>query len=192
VARPLREDEIRTAESIFREYLRDHGLKYTPERAMLLQEVLSNPEHFEAEQLLISLRQAGKRVAKATIYRTLPLLVDCGIINQVQFGDTMAHYEHTFGQPAHDHMVCRRCRRIVEFDSSEVLRLREEISGRHNFEPISHRFQISGVCAQCRGIEAPQPARERAGHGNDRPARGRNGKAANKGRRRSKASGRSS
>lgn len=158
MARPLREEEIRTAESIFKEYLRDHQLKYTPERQMLLQEVLNNPEHFEAEQLLISLRQSGKRVAKATIYRTLPLLVDCGIIKQVQFGDSMAHYEHTFGQEPHDHMVCHQCRRIIEFDSSEVLRLREELAARFNFEPVSHRFQISGLCAQCRAAAATHAA----------------------------------
>lgn len=152
MSRPLREEEIRSAENIFREYLRHHGLKYTPERHTLLQEVLGNPEHFEAEQLLISLRQAGKRVAKATIYRTLPLLVECGIINQVQFGDSMARYEHTFGQDPHDHMVCRRCRRIIEFDSSEVLRLRDELCRHFRFEPLSHRFQIAGLCAQCRGL----------------------------------------
>jgi Fur family ferric uptake transcriptional regulator len=149
VARPLKEEEIRTAETLFREYLRDRRLKYTRERQTLVQEVLSNSEHFEAEQLLISLRQAGKRVAKATIYRTLPLLVDCGIIKQVQFGDSLARYEHTFGQDPHDHMVCRRCRRIIEFDSSEVLRLRKELAGRHRFYPISHRFQITGLCEKC-------------------------------------------
>jgi Fur family ferric uptake transcriptional regulator len=148
----LSNEEIRTAETIFREFLRARGLKYTPERHTLLQEVLGNQEHFEAEQLLISLRQAGKRVAKATIYRTLPLLVECGIINQVQFGDSMARYEHTFGQEPHDHMVCRRCRRIIEFDSSEVLRLRADLSRQFRFEPISHRFQIAGICAQCRGV----------------------------------------
>ena len=179
MSRPLRDDEIRSAENIFREYLRHRGLKYTPERHTLLQEVLSNPEHFEAEQLLISLRQAGKRVAKATIYRTLPLLVECGIINQVQFGDSMARYEHTFGQDPHDHMVCRRCRRIIEFDSSEVLRLREELSRRFKFEPISHRFQIAGICAQCRGVN---PA-------GDGPA-GAEAKPPSKGRRKTRSPGR--
>jgi Fur family transcriptional regulator, ferric uptake regulator len=161
VAKPLSEEEIRTAESIFRAYLHGHQLKYTPERQTLLEEVLGNPEHFEAEQLLISLRQSGKRVAKATIYRTLPLLVDCGIIKQVQFGDAMARYEHTFGQNPHDHMVCLRCRRIIEFDSGEVLRLREELARQFNFEPISHRLQISGVCAHCRGMDptSEEPAR---------------------------------
>src|SRR5688572_15553181 len=124
MARPLTDEGIHTAENIFREYLRDRSLKYTPERQALLHEVLTNHEHFEAEQLLIALRQSGKRVAKATLYRALPLLVNCGIIRQIQFGDKLTRYEHTFGQDPHDHMVCRRCHRIVEFTSTDVERLR--------------------------------------------------------------------
>lgn len=64
------------------------------------------------------LREQGHRVAKATIYRTLPLLMNCGIVKQVQLGNKQAYYEHTYGQDPHDHMVCRRCSRIVEFDSA--------------------------------------------------------------------------
>lgn len=149
MARQLTEDEIATAESIFREYLHDRGLKYTPERRTLLLEVLGNPDHFEAEQLLISLRQAGQRVAKATIYRTLPLLVNCGILRQVQFGDKLTHYEHAFGQNPHDHMVCRQCRRIIEFSSEDIVRLRTVIAARFRFHATSHRFQISGLCWEC-------------------------------------------
>ncbi|GMU19980.1 MAG: transcriptional repressor [Phycisphaerae bacterium] len=149
MAKPLKDEDIQTAENIFREYLRDRGLKYTRERETLLRAVLGNDEHFEAEQLLISLRQSGKRVAKATIYRTLPLLVSCGIIKQVQFGDSLARYEHTFGQDPHDHMICRRCRRIIEFDSAEVVRLRAEVAARYQFHPLSHRLQITGLCSDC-------------------------------------------
>ncbi len=149
MAKPLSDEEIQTAENIFREYLRDRGLKYTPERQTLLREVLGTDEHFEAEQLLIALRQTGRRVAKATIYRTLPLLVQCGIIKQVQFGDKMTHYEHTFGQDPHDHMVCRRCRRIIEFDSADVERLRTILATRNRFHAIAHRFQITGLCWEC-------------------------------------------
>ena len=104
MARALTAEEIRSAENIFRGYLRDRRLKYTPERRSLLQEVLGNDGHFEAEQLLIALRQSPHRVAKATVYRTLPLLVNCGILRQVQFGDKLTRYEHTFGLsalPAH-------------------------------------------------------------------------------------------
>ncbi len=147
-------DDLRGAEERFRAHLHDRGLKYTPERRVLLEEVLSTQQHFEAEQLLIALRQAGKRVAKATIYRTLPLLVDCGIIKQVQFGDKLARYEHILGQAPHDHMVCTRCRRIIEFDSAEVDQLRDQIASRHGFEPAGHRFQITGVCSVCAGAQA--------------------------------------
>lgn len=149
MARQLTDEEMQSAENIFRAYLRDRGLKYTPERITVLREVLSTAEHFEAEQLLINLRQAGKRVAKATIYRTLPLLVSCGILKQVQFGDDLARYEHTFGQNPHDHMVCRRCRRIIEFSSEDIVRLRTILAARHRFHAQSHRFQITGLCWEC-------------------------------------------
>jgi len=149
MAKRLTNDEIATAENIFREYLRDRGLKYTRERKTLLREVLENRDHFEAEQLLIRLRQSGKRVAKATIYRTLPLLVSCGIIKQVQFGDKLTRYEHTFGQDPHDHMVCRRCHRIIEFSSQDIVRLRTVLASRYKFHALSHRMQISGLCWEC-------------------------------------------
>ena len=149
MARALTAEEIRSAENIFRGYLRDRRLKYTPERRSLLQEVLGNDGHFEAEQLLIALRQSPHRVAKATVYRTLPLLVNCGILRQVQFGDKLTRYEHTFGQDTHDHLVCRRCRRIIEFNNSEILELRARIAAAHRFHATSHRLQITGLCAEC-------------------------------------------
>lgn len=179
MAKPLNEEEIRTAENIFREFLRDRGFKYTPERQTLLREVLSTDEHFEAEQLLISLRQQGKRVAKATIYRTLPLLVTCGIIKQVQFGDNLARYEHTFGHDPHDHMVCQRCRRIIEFDNSDVVRLRSVLAARHKFHGIAHRFQIIGLCLEC--VQACPAAQ--------RPFMPSEQQSVSKGRRSSKSSG---
>jgi Fur family ferric uptake transcriptional regulator len=149
MARQLTDAEIKTAENIFRGYLRGNGLKFTPERKTLLHEVLKTDQHFEAEEILVSLRQSGSRVAKATIYRTLPLLVNSGIIKPAHFGEKHAHYEHTFGQAPHDHMVCRQCERIIEFDSQEVGRLRTEIAAQHSFHAVSHRFQITGLCQQC-------------------------------------------
>jgi Fur family ferric uptake transcriptional regulator len=149
MSRKLTQDDTRMAENLFRLYLQDRGLKYTPERQAVLQEVLRNDEHFEAEELLISMRQQGKRVAKATIYRTLPLLVSCGILRQVQFGDNLTRYEHTFGQDPHDHMICNRCRKIIEFSSADVVELRSVLAAKHRFRAMSHRFQISGLCWEC-------------------------------------------
>ena len=146
---PAPDEQIATAENIFREYLRDRGLKYTDERRTMLQCVMRNDEHFEAEQLLLTMRQAGVRVGKATIYRTLKLLVACGIVKEVHFSNKQVHYEHTYGQDPHDHMVCRRCGRIIEFDAHDVLRLRTAIAAGQRFHALSHRFQITGLCETC-------------------------------------------
>ncbi len=156
MAKSLESDEIRAAEDAFREFLRGRGLKYTRERQVVLRGVMRNEHHFEAEQLLLDLRAGGHRVAKATIYRTLPLLVECRIIKQVPFGGKEARYEHTYGHRPHDHMVCTRCGRIVEFDSSEASRLAATTAQASGFRALTHRFQIVGLCREC-APSAPTP-----------------------------------
>ncbi len=147
--KPVNTKAVVNAEKVFRKYLLEHGLKYTGERRLLLQAVVRNNGHFEAEQLLLDMRQASERVAKATVYRTLKLLVDCGIVREVQFTNKQVHYEHTYGDVPHDHMICRHCGRIIEFDAVDVLRLREKVAREHGFRSQSHRFQIRGLCALC-------------------------------------------
>lgn len=149
MARAVSDNVIETAENVFREYLRDRGLKYTEERQAILRAVMKNDEHFEAEQLLLDMRQSGPRVGKATIYRSLKILVACGIVKEVHFSNKQVHYEHTYGQDPHDHMVCRRCGRIIEFDAAEVTRLRTLIAADHRFHALSHRFSIMGLCEAC-------------------------------------------
>lgn len=147
--KPADAEQIATAENIFHEFLRDRGLKYTEERERILRAVMKNDEHFEAEQLLMDMRQSGMRVGKATVYRTLKLLVACGIVKEVHFSNKQVHYEHTYGQDPHDHMVCRRCGRIIEFDAGDVLRLRTALAASRGFHALSHRFQITGLCEAC-------------------------------------------
>lgn len=141
--------DAQAAREAFHRFLRDRSIKFTVPRRQVLDAVLQISEHFEAEQLLFALRQQGHRVAKATIYRTLPLLVDCGILKQVRFDVKPAHYECCFGETAHDHMVCRRCGRIIETSSDDVVELRQRLAARHGFHAVSHRFQISGLCSEC-------------------------------------------
>jgi Fur family transcriptional regulator, ferric uptake regulator len=158
MARAASEDLIRTAEDVFLAYLRERGLKYTGERRKVLQAVMRNDDHFEAEQLLLNMRQTHARVGKATVYRTLKLLVDCHIIREVHFSNKQVHYEHIYGQEPHDHLVCRRCGRIIEFDAAEVVRLRTMISAERGFVPISHRFQIIGMCESCEPLKPSEAA----------------------------------
>lgn len=137
------------AEEAFVRYLRAHREKFTKPRQAILRSVLEMDEHFEAERLLAHLRQAGHRVAKATLYRTLPLLVRCGILKEIQFGTPQAHFELIFGLDPHDHMVCRRCGRIIEFRNEQVQALRQTLAEAHEFYALAHRFQISGLCGDC-------------------------------------------
>jgi len=150
----MQDASVARAEAVFRAHLRRRGLKYTRERQAILQAVMQDEQHFEAEELLWTMRRQSVRVGKATIYRTLPLLVEAGIIREAIYGEKHAHYEHTFGHRPHDHMVCRDCGQVIEFDSKEVLDLIGQLCGRQGFEPLYHRFQVSGRCGQCRGAAA--------------------------------------
>ncbi|MFO0974675.1 MAG: transcriptional repressor [Phycisphaerae bacterium] len=149
MAKAASDETIRSAEVVFRDYLRSRGQKFTDERRELLRAIMRMDEHVEAERLLLALRESGSRVGKATIYRTLPLLVACGVVKPVQLASDRVHYEHTFGQDPHDHMLCRRCGRIIEFDAADVVRLRSELARQHRFHALSHRLQIIGLCEPC-------------------------------------------
>jgi len=141
-----------SAENAFREYLHQRGIRMTEPRRLVLKAAIEREEHFEAEQLLFALRRRGERVARATIYRTLPLLVDSGILRRVHFNANQAHYRRSFGERPRDHMFCERCGRIDEFDSQQIVHLIEQIARKRNFKAASHRFQIRGYCSDCAAV----------------------------------------
>ncbi|NJL30555.1 MAG: transcriptional repressor [Phycisphaerales bacterium] len=102
--------------AIFRRFLKKQGLKFTPERAIILESVLSKTGVFEAEQLLYEMRDAGLRVSKATIYRTLKHLLEARIISEVLIDSKQAHYQLTAGREPKAHLVCLETNLIIEFD----------------------------------------------------------------------------
>ncbi|MEK6675365.1 MAG: transcriptional repressor [Planctomycetota bacterium] len=146
-------DDLRDA---FRRFLRENAIKMTTARKQILDVVLDLPEHFEADQVLYMVTERGFRIAKATVYRTLPLLVTAGILKQVRFDVKHVHYELAFGDRPHDHMVCRQCGRIFEFAADEVIDLRQRIADRFNFRAANHRFQITGLCHDCSRTSIPE------------------------------------
>ena len=143
---PSTDDNVRAA---FRKYLRDNAIKHTRARRLILDAILALRTHFEAEQLLSFLHEHEHNVGKATVYRTLHLLVECGILKEVRFEAKQAHYEQVFGEAPHDHMVCQRCGHIIEFAADEVVTLRDRIAAEHEFHVVSHRFQLTGLCRDC-------------------------------------------
>lgn len=137
-------------EDIFKKYLDSKKLKFTVERQAILDRVFANYKHFEADELLVDLRQNKLKISKATIYRTLSLLVKCGLLREVIFGERHTHYEQVYGHEHHDHMVCNDCGMIIEFVEHRIERLQDEVCKKNNFEPESHRLQIQGLCEDCR------------------------------------------
>jgi Fur family transcriptional regulator, ferric uptake regulator len=131
--------------AIFRRFLKRQGLKFTPERARILDAVLAKEGVFEAEELLDEMRQAGHRVSKATIYRTLKHLLEAKIITEVLIDSDRAHYELSFGRDPKGHLVCVDTHRIIEFTDPDLLELQNRICKKHGFEPMSFRFIVYGL-----------------------------------------------
>ena len=134
----------------FTKYLNAKNLKLTKERNAVLQEIFLRPGHLEAEDLWHTLRKKKKRASRATIYRTLELLVDSGIVRKVDLGHGHSHYEHVLGHAHHEHMVCLKCRKVIEFSDKGIERSMKKLCEKGGFEHTSHRFEIFGRCGRCR------------------------------------------
>ncbi len=140
---------------LFRRYLRQQGLPVTQQREVVADVVFNSSEHLSVEDIEVALRARGERIGKATIYRTMEILVRSGLVEEHDFGEGFKRYEHLFGQqPVHEHLICTSCSKVIEFQSPEILRLQEETARRHGFLPARHRLEIYGVCASCqaRGV----------------------------------------
>lgn len=144
---------MKRVEKFFVQYLRDNNLKVTKERLMLLEELFNSSGHLDADSLLFQLRNQGKRVSRATIYRTLDLLVQCGLARKSRLGREHYVYERVTPGKRHDHMVCTGCGRILEFYDPELEERQRQVCLDHHFRPTFYSLQIQGLCAECQSSE---------------------------------------
>ncbi len=136
--------------SVFRRYLKSQHLKYTPERADILNSIIEADNVFEVDQLLMEMRRRGHRVSKATIYRTIKLLQDAGIITLALFDSKQSHFQLIYGKAPRDYMVCMKTGKYIEFSDDELVALRERICRQYGWDPVGHRFQIYAMSPQGR------------------------------------------
>lgn len=134
----------------FAKYLSSKDLKLTKEREAVLREIFLYRGHLEAEDLWHRLRKKKKRASRATIYRTLELLVDSGIVRKVDLGHGHSHYEHVLGHAHHEHMVCLKCGKVIEFSDKKIEDSLKRLCEKSRFEHSSHCFQIFGYCKDCK------------------------------------------
>lgn len=135
----------------FREFLTTKGLKLTKERDEILNEILIMKKHFDPEELFIRLKAKGSKVSRASVYRTIPLLIESRLIEEVERIDRHAHYEKVSENRHHDHMICMKCGKIIEFYSPTLEMLQDEICQKEKFKGIRHSLEILGYCEKCRG-----------------------------------------
>ena len=142
-------------EEKFREFLEIRGEKLTQPRRTLVRHIFHAHRHFDADELVAELHSSGQRVSRATVYRTLRLLVEAGLLRELRLTNRTA-YEHDEGYPSHDHLHCTECNAIVEFDNEQIRKLRDAVSLQHGFRPQGHRFIITGLCPACARARSPR------------------------------------
>ncbi len=135
---------------IFRDSLREHGLPVTQQRESIANVLFESTRHLSAEDIEEKLRDRGEHVGKATIYRTLNLLVEVGLATEHDFDEGFKRYEAKVGPARHDHLICTSCGEVVEFHHEGLEELQEEIAGDEEFRPVSRQLKIYGLCSECR------------------------------------------
>lgn len=136
--------------SAFKEFIKGKGLRYTREREVIMREISSTRGHFNPEELFIDMRARGLKVSKASVYRTVALLIECGILKEVEKTDKHAHYEVIAGSGHHDHMLCNSCGRVIEFYSKRLEKLQDDLCKQEGFKSVSHTLEIMGFCSDCK------------------------------------------
>jgi Fur family ferric uptake transcriptional regulator len=133
----------------FRSFLSTKGLKSTKKREEIWGEILATKGHFDPEGLFMGLKRKGSKVSRASVYRTIPLLAESGLIEEVEKTDKRAHYERVTPSAHHDHMICLRCGRVIEFYSPDLETIQQELCRKEQFNGVRHTLEILGYCGGC-------------------------------------------
>src|SRR5580765_64576 len=137
------------AKDKFMEFLAQKNLRITSQRQVIIDTVFETDEHFTADQLLEWSRQKDKSVSRATVYRTLPLLTESGLVREMDFGKDYKFYDPNYADhPNHNHIICQDCDKIVEFESEKIAAIEDEISHKLGFMVKTQRLQITGTCEE--------------------------------------------
>jgi Fur family transcriptional regulator, ferric uptake regulator len=129
--------------------LKDRNLKCTPERKAIFKEVEGLDYHFDADDLFLNLHKKNTKVSKGSIYRTLRIFEQAGIVRAVVFTERHMHYERVMGKSHHSHLICTGCGRIIEFSSPKIASGLEQACRKHGFREFDHKVEATGLCKRC-------------------------------------------
>lgn len=130
-------------------YLQDKGLKRTQQRDIIAQTLFAKPhKHYRIEEILEESRKNDSSISYATVYRTLMMLVDAGLAHQRHFGKGQSQFE-VVTDHHHDHLICTKCKKIVEFENDTIEKLQESVAKNHGFKLVHHKMELYGICREC-------------------------------------------
>ena len=132
----------REVNRIFTAYLEQNKHRKTPERFAILEEIYSHHKHFDVDELYIQMKSKNYRVSRATVYNTLDLLLDSGLVKKHQFGQNMAQYERSYGFMQHDHLICLQCKEVKEFCDPRIQQIKDKMGDLLDFQVKHHSLHL--------------------------------------------------
>ena len=135
---------------LLKDVLQNEGLRYTSKRQIVWDEICRNDNHRDADEIYFKIRKSGNKVSRATVYRTIDVLVKNNLVRKLKLGDGRNRYENKLETGHHDHIVCIQCGRIDEFMDENIEKLQDEIAKKYQFKIVRHIHQLFGLCRDCR------------------------------------------
>jgi Fur family ferric uptake transcriptional regulator len=140
---------MKAYEKIFIERLKAKGLKLTKPRNLILEEVFKTHAHFNVDDLYDAIRRKQTNVSKPTVYRTIPLLLEAGLIKKSFTRNDKDYFEHIFGHKEHLHFICQKCGKVIELESKELEAKLSELAEERHFHIVDKNILIKGICSEC-------------------------------------------